>query len=463
MPQLWLLAQATPIAPGTDPATASRLADIALRRWFNGLTLSPNSASPSLTPWMAWVAGLAALALLALLAQGPARLLTQLFDIPGHFRVVFASLGRFRRAGRLVAVLFGSMVLSWTSWQALHHTETRRAEDLAILLKNHPWQELAVEQGGLTAVTALRDLGGLADTSILLLAAGILYFRLSAERWNRLVSGPVEEGLPLAGTSVPAWGCAWLYLFYRGVGMTLSSDGLPLNRLFGVDVVLIPVLTLACDSLILAWVLNELRHAFSEAPAPPLDESLAESLRLWPAAIVACLCILPARYLALTAWLSLPYLPGNTPESIRGVLREILRGNGLTWLQAVSLPLLPLVGVAAWGGSQRGRRGGLLRDTFALLRAEGGRLIAVVMGGTFACAGLSYLAYLALLSLPPQPWVLSAADSYSHYATLPAALLLAATLVELAGRALRTPDDEAAEVSEGEASPEELTARTNKI
>jgi hypothetical protein len=143
---------------------------------------------------------------------------------------------------------------------------------------------------------------------------------------------------------------------------------------------------------------------------------------------------------ALFAWLALPYLPTGTPETVRAVLREILRGDALVWLQAVSLPSMAVVGAAAWprGASSLSRRLGPLGRALALLRAEGGRLIAVVAGGTVASAGLSCLAYLALLSLPPQPWVLSAADSYAHYATLPIALLLAATLVELAGRALPT-------------------------
>ena len=38
------------------------------------------------------------------------------------------------------------------------------------------------------------------------------------------------------------------------------------------------------------------------------------------------------------------------------------------------------------------------------------------------------------VALPPQPWVLAAADSYAHYATLPVGLLLLAALVELGSR-----------------------------
>lgn len=429
----WLFAQAAPITPGADPVTTSRLVDLALRRWYSGLTLSPNSPVPDQNAWVAWLLGIAALALTAAAFQGPGNALAQLFDLPGHLRVVFASLGRFRRAGRLVAVLCGAIVLSWTTWQALHHAEPRRLEDLAILLKAHPVGELAPEQAGRAALTTFRDLAGLADVSILLLAAGFVIFRLSAESWGSVALPDRPDGASPPSGTVLAWGAAWLYLLYRGASAAFSPDGWPLTRLLGVDVVLVPILALACDGLLMAWVLHELRHAFSDAPATPLTASVAESIRGWKPAILACAVALPARYVALAAWLALPYLPASSPEPIRLALRELLRGNAMLWLQAASLPLTPLLGAAAW--SHRAGRPGPFRLAANLLRREGGRLVAVVAGGTLAAALLSALAYLALLSLPPQPWVLAAADAYAHFASLPAALLLLATLVELAGRA----------------------------
>lgn len=430
--QPWLLAQAAPIAAGGDPATANRLVDIALRRWFSGLTLSPNATDPGHSAWWAWSVGVASLLLLAAIFQGPGRMFAQLFDFPGHLRVVLDSLGRFRRAGRLVAVLFGSLVISWTTWQALRHADTRRLEDLAILIKAHPVGDLAAEQGGRAALTTFRDLAGLAEISVLLLAAGLVIFRLSADRWGAIETlETAPRTAPPPGT-VLAWGAAWLYLLYRGASAALAPDGWPLNRLLGVDIVAVPVLAIACDGLLFAWVLNELRHAFSDAPASTLPAGVAEAISRWPAAIVACAAALPARYIALLAWMILPYLPATAPSPIRVAFREIFRGDALLWIQAVSLPLTPLLGAAAWPGVNG--RPGIFRIAIALLRAEGGRLVAVVLGGSVASAGLSALAYLALLSLPPQPWVLAAADGYAHYATLPPALLLLATLVELAGR-----------------------------
>jgi hypothetical protein len=73
---------------------------------------------------------------------------------------------------------------------------------------------------------------------------------------------------------------------------------------------------------------------------------------------------------------------------------------------------------------------------FSTLRSEGGRLLAIVATCSAGIFGLASTAYLALLSLPAQPWLLLAADSYSHYLCLPVGLLLASALVELADRSL---------------------------
>ncbi len=89
----------------------------------------------------------------------------------------------------------------------------------------------------------------------------------------------------------------------------------------------------------------------------------------------------------------------------------------------------------AWG------RGRVLRNFFRLLRAEGVRLVLTLAVSGLLAASLSAIAYVAVLSMPAQPWVLDAADSYAHYATLPVGLLLLAALVELAGRTLPPEPD----------------------
>jgi hypothetical protein len=60
-----------------------------------------------------------------------------------------------------------------------------------------------------------------------------------------------------------------------------------------------------------------------------------------------------------------------------------------------------------------------------------------LLSGASVTAGLAAApAYLVVLSLPGSSWVLSAADGYAHYATLPVGLLTVAALVELGERAL---------------------------
>jgi hypothetical protein len=104
-----------------------------------------------------------------------------------------------------------------------------------------------------------------------------------------------------------------------------------------------------------------------------------------------------------------------------------------------------MAGVVAWGS---GRVLEVFADFFGLLRAEGGRLVAMLgLTGLIAGAGTGVV-YAVVLSLPAQPWVLAAADSYAHFFTLPVGLVGLAALVELGGRAL--PEAEAiVEVAEG--------------
>ena len=63
----------------------------------------------------------------------------------------------------------------------------------------------------------------------------------------------------------------------------------------------------------------------------------------------------------------------------------------------------------------------------------------------------SGLAYFAVLAMPMQSWVLLAADSYAHYASLPIGLIGLAALVELGSRSAlpitaRKPIDESRDV-----------------
>jgi hypothetical protein len=71
-----------------------------------------------------------------------------------------------------------------------------------------------------------------------------------------------------------------------------------------------------------------------------------------------------------------------------------------------------------------------------LLRAEGGHLVGLLVAGGVLASGLAAATYLLVLALPTQTWVLAAADSYAHYATLPVGVLMLAGLVELGERSL---------------------------
>jgi hypothetical protein len=444
---LWAQAQGAPL-----DSEAAVVARSALARWFGGLTLSSPDPVPDKTALWALLAGLGALFLLALLIQGPLRAIGQLFDLPGHLRVVMASLRRFRRAGRLVAVLLGATVFSWTTWQARLHAEARRLEELIILRKAKSIGEIAFEQGVLAGLTPLRDLLGLGDTLFLLIVAAMVVFKRSADRWS--VTAPREVGDRLPSWTTLTWCCTWLYLLYRLAGVIWEPTGQPIPLSLGIEIGLVPLVQVVSDALLFAWVLTEARHAFSDAADEQIGLQVGDSVRRLPAAVLVCVLVLPARWLAVTARLALPYASGELADV---ALRPVLLGWGLVWLQAAALPLLPLAGAAAWGSDRRGT----LRVYLQMLRAAGGRLVAVVAGSALASGLLAGLAYQVILRLPPQSWVLLAADSYAHYATLPVGLLLVVTLVEIADLSSRTQVEEHGEPLEAGESADNTDAASS--
>lgn len=424
--------------PGTDP---NAIPAIALRRWFAGLTLSSPESAPSRFGLSAWLLALGALLLLALVVQGPGRALKQLLDVPGHLAVARAATRRLRRATWLVAIVLGAAVVAWTTWQAIGHAAPENLDSLAILLKNKTPGEIAQEQAALTALTPLRDLTGLGDSLVLLLTAGVLVFKLSADRWG---GGPARAWSPSASNAAQApielppwttvaWGAAWLYLLYRLAGYLMPPPDEPPGGCLVLEALVVPLLMLAADALLFGWILQELGRASTAPPEGADSLDLDGAVRLWPRALVACLVAIPARYVATAAFLAWPYVQPWAGPAIQSAAYALLRGRGLIGLQAVSLVLLPLVGVAAWPGLSL--RGG----TFRLIRTQGGRLVAVIAGAGLAAGVLSAIAYVAVLALPPQPWVLAAADSYAHYVSLPVGLLLLATLVDLAGTLVQAP------------------------
>jgi hypothetical protein len=92
-----------------------------------------------------------------------------------------------------------------------------------------------------------------------------------------------------------------------------------------------------------------------------------------------------------------------------------------------------VAGVVAW---TRGSLSGVVRGYPRLLAAEGGHVAALLTLAGLTAGALSAIAYVVVLSLPAQTWVLAAADGYAHYATLPVGLVTLAALVELGEQSL---------------------------
>jgi hypothetical protein len=183
------------------------------------------------------------------------------------------------------------------------------------------------------------------------------------------------------------------------------------------------------DGLILAWILVELRKAtLGEDDSSGFD--MISALPLLPAAILACVLALPARYVATADFLALSNFPSLKTWAI---VRTFLKGWGLVGLQGGALLFAGLAGAVAWRGRTALNAGAAY---WRLLQREGGHLTAIVAGLGAASGLAAGIAYFVVLSLPAQSWVLGAADSYAHYATLPFNLLLLAAVVELGARAL---------------------------
>jgi hypothetical protein len=428
----WAQAAAQPPA-----ASPSALAMLALKRWCSSLTLSPPGAAPSFHGVWALLAGIGALLLVCVICQGPFKALKQIFDVPGHIQLIGKSTRRVWRATRLIAIAIGFTVVSWTASQALTFQQDNRRQDLLALTKGRGLGELASEQGVLAALTPLRDVAGLVNNLPLVIFAAIMVFRASLEpRGDSPPHGiPVASSRPRLNTgwSTVIWGSAMLAALYRIICQGAGNVDLPLGGCLVIEVIFVPLLLLVVDGFLLAWVLTELRNAgLEDAGEDQLD--LIQATTLMPASAYLCLLVVPARYVATFVWLSLGYLPTWVNNTALGRYnRWQLLGWGLADLQAAALVFVAMAGAVAWSrGSLRSALAGYRR----LLAAEGGH---VVMALAMACAAsglVSAAAYAIVLLLPPQSWVLAAADSYAHFATLPVGLWLLAAFIELAERAL---------------------------
>ncbi len=430
----------------------------ALRRWFAGLTLSSPQALPDFHhPLFALFAALAVLLVLAVLFQGPFVVLKQVFDLPGHIRIVRDATKRVWLAGRLIAIVIGFTVLGWTASQALVFIrDDGRHTDLAVLTKSRALWELAFEQGILAGLTPLRDLAALGDNLTLVLIVVVVAFRASLDLpgWGIPpdYTRKAVQAVPVSRWTTAIWGSGSLYALYRAVGWGASNGDLPLGGCLVVEAAVVPIVMLICDGFLLAWILTELRNAGLKTTGEDrLD--IREAIALMPASALACVLALPSRYMATFVWLSAAYFPTWVNATPVGSFVRWQLGWGLTDLQAGGLTLIGFAGTVAWS---RGTIWGSLVGFRKLLADHAGHLVVVL---AMACAATALLAgsvYALLLLLPSQSWVLAAADAYSHYVTLPIGLWTLAAFVTLAERSLPSASirrsGEQMEVNDGHAN-----------
>lgn len=422
-------------APGAPPSPALLLASLALRRWSASLTLSqPSPATGPISAGLwAWLIGLGALLVLAVFAQGPTRAIGQLLDMPGHARLLSAAIGRFRRSGRLLAVVVGVTVVAWTTSQTFTYGNPGGREDELLLIKGRRLTDVGLNQGYLAAMTPVRDVVGLGLDIPLLMAASVVLFQFSTDRWGRGVRPPISIRRRSSRWATIGWGSTALYALYRFVSLVTGNAELPMGGCIIVEAAFLPMLMALADGVLVAWVLVELRNAgLGDAERDSFD--VVGVTLVIPSAVLACLLAYPARYVGAAAWLSLVNLPANFASGTWvGSYLSWQLGWGLVYLQGAAVVAAGLFGAVAWS---RGTAGDAFLGYFRMLAVEGGHLVAALAAAGLAAGALSTAAYVIVLSLPSSTWALNAADSYAHYATLPVGLLLLAALIELGERSL---------------------------
>ncbi|WP_422928755.1 hypothetical protein [Singulisphaera sp. PoT] len=423
LPAIWAQAAGTSV---NSPAL------LALRRWCSSLTLSSPEVVPDRYGLALWLMGLFGLLILAIGLQGFGGALRQVFGLRGHIVLFSAALNRLQGATRVLAVTIGTTVLAWTASQIRMFNADQGRDDLLLLLKSRTVGEMAIEQGTLAGLVPFRDVFGLGDNLPLLAIATILLFRATADRWSAPYVPPALAQPRPSGWIVVSWMVGVIYLLYRLATLVTGMGDLPIGGCLILEVVIIPAMMLVADGTLLAWLLYELRNS-------GLGERGEETLNtdgvvtLLPASMLACFIAMPARYVAtsvLLVWLSMPSTAGTTGL---GSYARWQLGWGLADLQAVALAFVGLAGAVAW---TRGTPSAAIRGYLRILSKEGGHLVATLAWAGVVAGSLSGLAYLLVLSMPTQTWVLAAADSYSHYVTLPAGLLCLAAFVELGERTL---------------------------
>jgi len=417
--------------------TDANLAPLVRRLVRGGLGTPPGSAIQIVLLLIVWLVVLAGVSLL--LQRDWRKWLRGLADIRGHYEQLGAGLEILRRNKRPLWVLLAAAVFGWTGWSMRVWDEPTSKGDWEAMLALHENRagSFAAAHSLTAAINPLRDLASLGDLLPLVLAACVLLFARTAEMAQHLRRKTrATENVGLKRRVGTIWVGLIILLAYRVLVFVVDPVAAPMADCMYINALILPALLLAADGLLLSWVLTEfgrgvLGHFDWEA-----DDSVA-FVRGIPAALFACACINPGRYVLLgcaiwedqfsqtTIWPATRWAPILWGCTISQVI-------GLAWF---ALPAVLAVT----------RHSGLfaaLRAFVTLLRQAGGKVI----GLTVLAIVLNLLALLPFYwvfgSMQPETWSLLGAASYGHYATLLVGIILLAGTTQLAYQELGVAMDE---------------------
>lgn len=413
---------------------------LALKRWVGGGTLSsPDTVSSPDFLARFWLIGLGLLFLAGILLQGPRAFFSGLLEWSHVRQLIRAGLHRLRRRPVVPLAMAGFVLFSWTTIQLINYADPLGIDNLQRLLRTKTLPVVSFEQGFLAALTPLRDLTNLADCWPIVVAGALIAFQFTSKlQW--VPRSTMNHGLKNAQFWAQAfWVFASVWLVYRMVVGVSSEGGLPLNTGAYVEVLLEPLMLLLIDSVILSWVLTELRDApFSDHEQ--LLPNVENVLCLLPGLFFVNLLATPGRYAAHGLWLVwnaiVDLITANnlvSPTLVNYVVWGL--SWGIIYLQVIAFPLMILIGAAAW--SQ-----GSLRETLRISARVMKNQASTVFLITLFCGMLSFISTATIstliLSHPTESWVLMATDSYSHYASLFIGLLLVSCQIQLGEESLIT-------------------------
>lgn len=414
---------------GNYSSTDSTL--LTVKRWIGQSTLShPNPVNSVDFHAKYWLAALAFFVLLGLLYQGPRRFLSGLSKWSVASAVIRSGINRLKDRMVLPLALVGLLLTSWTTTQFINYSDANGTSDLALSLRTKTIPVFSLELGFLSALVPMRDLTNLADVWPIVMAASVIsfYFLNKMQFMPRSVADSKENRA--RSLSQVFWVLSAIWLIYRLVVGTSAEGGLPLQTGAFVDALLEPGLMLFLDSILLAWVITEIRDS-SRLEQTDLSPRVPEVFALLPAVSAVNFLLVPSRYMAHFIWILWNSIAttsmAGTAFFVEATTYFIWAvSEGLILLQILAYPMIVLLG-ACLNGSLRDTR----KIAAQILRNHAATVFLIlVFIGVIDVAGVAII-NSTVLSHPRESWVLLAADSYSHYYTLFSGLLLLAALIEI--------------------------------